>query len=104
MESAPRERSSNGLCGALAHVKRWRLIRGLLGHDQYHYDLVGTDAEESGDEEPERPLEMKDGHFPKQVRDGFIDWNRVGNPVSKGPSVEAIRPLLEMLVANEDEQ
>ena len=46
---------------------------------------------------------MKHVHLPKLERYGFIDWNQDINQVSKGPNFEETRPLLEMLVAHEDE-
>jgi hypothetical protein len=92
MESAPAERSLDGLREATAHIHRRRLLRALPNHSPRGGAPAVTGADESGNGESDRSPERKYLHPLNRGPDGCIDWNRV----SKRPYVEVIRSLLEM--------
>jgi hypothetical protein len=109
MASGTRANTSNDdlefddLLDALAHIQRRKLLVALLRHNPQNDESVVIDADESADEELQRLVGMTHVHLPKLEAYGFINWNRDTNEVSKGPSFEEIRPLLELLETHEDE-
>ncbi|MBV0923961.1 hypothetical protein KTS45_07065 [Halomicroarcula limicola] len=42
-------------------------------------------------------------HLPKLADHGFIEWDRESDEIRRGPNFDRARPLLELLVAHEDE-
>ncbi len=91
------------LLDALGHVQRRKLLRALLVHNPQDDESVVVDPDESHEEELERLIQMQHVHLPKLEEHGFIDWNRDTNEVSKGPTFDEIRPLLELLADHEEE-
>jgi hypothetical protein len=47
-------------------------------------------------------VQMHHVHLPKLEANGFIDWDREDGAITKGPQFSEIRPLLELLVENQD--
>lgn len=42
-------------------------------------------------------------HLPKLEADGFIDWDRNAQVVTKGPAFDEIRPILELIDEHQSE-
>ena len=42
-------------------------------------------------------------HLPKLAEAGYIDWDRDTNTVRRGPKYDEIAPLVELMIAHEDE-
>lgn len=84
-------------------MQRRKLLRALLVHNPQDDESVAIAADESEIEELERLIEMQHVHLPKLKEYGFIIWDEDTNEVSKGPAFDEIRPLLELLAANEDD-
>lgn len=42
-------------------------------------------------------------HLPKLAEKGFIEWDRDGETVRRGPNFEEIAPLIDLMVDHEDE-
>ncbi|MGA9401220.1 hypothetical protein [Haladaptatus sp.] len=45
---------------------------------------------------------MQHVHLPKLEDYGYIDWNRISEQVTKGPQFDEIKPLLTLLVENQE--
>jgi len=88
---------------ALGHIQRRTLLRALVTSNPQDDESVVIDASESADTELARLVELQHITLPKLEAYGFIRWNRKTNEVSKGPTFEEIRPLLELLVDHEDQ-
>lgn len=98
-----RQRTLDELLDALGHVQRRILLRALLRHNPQDDESVAVETDESADDELTRLIKMRHAHLPKLEEYGLIEWNRDTHQVSKGPSFEEIRPLLEPLADHEDE-
>lgn len=88
---------------ALAHNQRRTFLFALLDHspqDDFPVKLATFDDE---GETLEHLTEMHHVHLPKLADYGFIDWNPQTHEVAKGPKLDEIKPLLELLADNEDE-
>lgn len=93
------QRSFDDALDALAHAQRRKLLVALLEHnpqDDSPVVLSDTDA-------VERLVTMNHVHLPKLEAYGFIEWHEESHEIVKGPNFDEIRPLLELLVENEDE-
>lgn len=42
-------------------------------------------------------------HLPKLAEAGFIEWDRESGTITRGPRYEEIEPLIELMMAHEDE-
>ena len=87
---------------ALSNVQRRKLLVALLEHDPQDDSPVVTD-DESEQDAVAQLVKMNHVPLPKLEEHGFIEWDRENDEVSKGPAFDGIRPLLELLVAHEDE-
>ena len=47
--------------------------------------------------------ELFHSHLPKLAAAGYIDWDRETNAVRRGPKYDEIAPLVELMIAHEDE-
>lgn len=95
--------SFDDILAALAHVQRRKLLVALLDHNPQD-DTPVFIADDKSDLDPiERLVEMRHNHLPKLADYGFIEWDKDVNEVSKGPNFDEIKPILELLVAHEDE-
>lgn len=91
--------STDDMLHVLAHVQRRRLLIELLESDS---PLFIADLEREA-YSPERPVLMYHVHVPKMADYGVIEWNQEMHEVARGPTFDAIRPLLELLNSHEDE-
>lgn len=97
MAQATLQPSFNEMLDALASVKRRTLLVALLEHNPQDVSpVVDTDDETERAVKKQR-LAMKHFHLPKLTALGFIEWDRENGDVSKGPTFDEIRPLLELL-------
>lgn len=89
---------------AVANVQRRRLLIHMLEHNPEDESKIYAGDEETSDEELTNLLvEMNHTHLPLLEDYGFIERDRDDHQVMKGPNFDEIRPLLEMMVAHEDE-
>lgn len=87
---------------ALAASQRRNLLVALLEGNLRDDSPVVVDAD-SDDQAFERFVSMRHVHLPKLEEYGFIGWDEVSHEVTRGPTFEEIRPLLELLDDHEDE-
>ncbi|GAB3667462.1 DUF7344 domain-containing protein [Halopiger thermotolerans] len=96
------EKTADEVFDALTAVQRRRLLFALLDHNpQQVEELSGVPwsiPESEADMMAKHHL-----HLPKLDADGFIDWDRDEQVVTKGPRFEEIEPLLEYLDSHREE-
>ena len=87
----------------LSHPHRRRIITRL--HDRNPRDEDEFELEElEGDDELENEtIALIHNHLPKLAEAGFINWNQEQQIVTRGPRFEEIAPLIDLMVAHEDE-
>lgn len=85
---------------AIAHVQRRKVLVALL-EDNPRADSPGAIGDTVA--AVDRPVSMRHVHLPKLEDLGFIDWDRRTHEVRQGPRFDEIEPLLDVLVANQDE-
>ena len=95
--------SFDDMVDALADVQRRKLLVALLEHNPQHDTPVAIADSESESDAVERLVTMQHIHLPKLAEYGFIEWNEETHEVTKGPTFDEIRPLLELLSNHEDE-
>jgi len=86
---------------ALGDIHRRNLLVSLLESTTHEETTVGLD--EIKQDTTNSLIQMKHVHFPKLAAYGIIEWDKETDNVSKGPAFDEIKPLLELLGANEDE-
>lgn len=87
----------------LSNIQRRTLLVALLEQaPQDDSPIVITDDETERDAVNER-IRMDHVRLPKLAEYGLIGWDSENNEVSKGPAFAAIRPLLGLLDAQQDE-
>lgn len=58
----------------------------------------------TGDDELENEtIALIHNHLPKLAETGFINWNQEQQIVTRGPRFKEIAPLIDLMVAHEDE-
>ncbi len=89
----------------LSNTYRRRVLVALLEHNpQEDDDPQVPDEVTLENEDLERlMIQMRHSHLPKLEESGFIEWDREGNTIRKGPQFEEIRPLLELIADHADE-
>jgi hypothetical protein len=89
----------------LSNVHRRRMLLKLLDHNPRDERMELTDraAEEADATLDELEIEMFHVHLPKLAEEGFVDWDREAEEVTKGPRFDEIRPLLQLMVDHADE-
>ena len=87
----------------LSHPHRRRIITRL--HDRNPRDEDEFELEEltSDDELDNETIALIHSHLPKLAEAGFIDWNQEQQIVTRGPRFEEIAPLIDLMVAHQDE-
>lgn len=106
--------STDEIFDALSAVHRRRVLVSLLDHNPQPIEEMSAPSQDvcemnSGllDEFLTGSLEIHEAdkesirlhhvHLPKLVDYGFIEWDRDGNEVRKGPKFDKIRPILVLL-------
>lgn len=82
---------------ALGDRYRRRLLVALLEREPRH----ATDAFDG--DVPEARIEVRHQHLPKLATTGFVEWDRETNELWRGNRFDEVRPLLELLSANDDD-
>lgn len=87
----------------LSHPHRRRIITRL--HERNPRDEDEFELEElTGDDELENEtIALIHNHLPKLAEAGFINWNQEQRIATRGPRFEEIAPLIDLMVAHEDE-
>ena len=87
----------------LKSAYRRRLLVTLLDHNPEDETDIPEDLTTS-DEELEAMLrEMTHIHLPKLESLDVVEWDREENVVTRGPTFEELRPLLELVHKHRDE-
>lgn len=103
MREPDRKLSFDVMLEVLSNVQRRKLLVALMeSNPQGESPAVLADDEDER-ERMEQLIEMQHVHLPKLEEYGFIEWDQEKEEVTKGPTFDEIRPLLELLVAHEDE-
>ena len=109
MDPRPDTTEFDSAVEAISHRYRRRLLLALLEHNPQDDDdaqeaenALGTVAG-AGTDETLIETELVHNHLPKLEELGYITWDREDGAISKGPNWDEIEPLLELLVAHEDE-
>jgi hypothetical protein len=89
---------------ALSHPYRRRILTAIATRNPQHEDDF-TPAEFAGDDEKfEQCLTaLHHNHLPRLDEAGFIEWDREAKTIRRGPRYDEIVPLVELLIAHEDE-
>ncbi len=91
------------MLSALADKHRRRLLVALLDRNPQDEVLVPEIVHTGEKELAILRSEMVHTHLPALADAGFVRWDRETRSVSKGPTFEEIRPLLELLQDHADE-
>ena len=83
----------------LSNAHRRRLLIALSRENPQN---DGTPPVSSGQSHRERAIMMQHVHLPKLEDYGYIEWNRTSKQVVKGPKFDEIKPLLALLVKNQE--
>lgn len=87
---------------ALANAQRRTLLVGLLEQDPQTVMPDVTDDDIEG-AVSEQAITLTHVHLPKLANYDIIEWDRENDTVNKGPTFDAIRPLLKLLDTHQDE-
>lgn len=86
---------------ALGHGQRRKLLFELLEQpDDAPVTITGS---REWAESSEKLVATYHAHLPKLADQGFIDWNRDTDEVSRGENFDDIEPLLELLIEYKSE-
>lgn len=87
----------------LSHPHRRQIITRL--HDRNPRDEDEFELEElAGDDELENgTVDLIHNHLPKLAEAGFINWDQEQQIVTRGERFEEIAPLVDLMVAHQDE-
>ena len=97
------ELSLDDVLDVLANRYRRRLLLALIDQNAQDDDTQGPGDVTIEDEDLNLPkIRMVHTHLPKLEDMGLIEWNRNSNKVEKGPQLEDIRPLLELIRNHDD--
>jgi len=81
----------------LSNIYRRRLLFALLEDDSQASISVPEVIDTGAKRLEVLQTELVHTHLPKMEESGVVHWDRETSTVSKGPSFEEIRPLLELL-------
>jgi hypothetical protein len=95
--------SFDSMIVALSDIQRRNLLIALLDKNPQDDSPTVTFEDGSDSEVMEHLIRMHHLHLPMLENYGFIEWDRQKGEVTKGPTFDEIRPLLELLIEHEDE-
>lgn len=90
------------LLEVLSHPHRRRILTRLNAHnprneDEFELDNLADDTLE------DVTISLVHTHLPKLADAGFINWDRERHVVTRGPRFREIAPLIDLMVAHQDE-
>lgn len=87
----------------LSHSHRRRIITRLHDRNPRNEDEFELEELTGDDELDNETLALIHNHLPKLAEADFINWNQEQQLVTRGPRFEVIAPLIELMVAHQDE-
>lgn len=82
--------------------KRYRrMLLVMLRHGEV--DSISDVMVRGSEDGQEVRLRLVHTHLPRLEEDGYIEWDRETETISKGPHFEEIEPLLELIETHADE-
>lgn len=90
------------LLAVLSHPHRREILARLNDRnprDEDEFELERLVDDELDDE----TISLVHNHLPKLADAGFIDWDQERHVVTRGPRFHEIAPLLDLMVAHQDE-
>jgi DNA-binding transcriptional ArsR family regulator len=87
----------------LSHPHRRRIITRLHERNPRDEDEFELEELAGSDEFDTETLMLIHSHLPKLAEAGFINWDREQEIVTRGPRFEEIAPLVDLMVAHQDE-
>jgi hypothetical protein len=91
------------LLDMLSHPHRRRILTLLHDRNPRDEDEFELEGLTSDDELDNETIALIHNHLPKLAEAGFIDWNQEQHLVTRGPRFEEISPLIDLMVAHQDE-
>jgi hypothetical protein len=89
---------------SLEHPARRRLLVAILEHNpQSDVVVIPEDVHEGRVDPDTLQVEFEHVHLPLLRSHGYIAWDQGRGQVTKGPSFEEIRPVLELFEDHRDE-
>lgn len=83
---------------ALNHPLRRRILTDLRRSNPRDVAAFVSGADDHSVE-----IQLRHTHLPRLDDQGFIDWDRTSDTITRGPSFDAIEPLLRVLGDHQDE-
>ena len=102
--TVPRERAIlDELFDVLSNPPRRRILTALAdANPRDEAEFVPGDF--TSDERREEALmRLHHTHLPKLDEAGFVEWNSHSKTITRGPRLDEIAPLVELLIAHRDE-
>jgi hypothetical protein len=87
----------------LSHSHRRRIVTRLYERNPRDEDEFELEELAGSDEFDTETLTLIHNHLPKLAEAGFINWNRDQQIVTRGPRFEEIAPLIDLMIAHQDE-
>lgn len=88
----------------LSHPVRRRILTDLARENPQDDDELSPDDFVTVDERLNEFLaSLRHTHLPKLADSGFIEWDRESGTITRGPRYNQIAPLVELMIAHEDE-
>lgn len=89
--------------GLLANLYRRQILMTLLDHNPEDQTSISEDLTTNDTEHEAMRVQLNHVHLPKLEELGVIEWNRDAHVVTRGPTFEELRPLLELINQHRDE-
>ena len=102
--SQPDRITLDQLLANLSDSTRWSILV-RLGEDNPRDtdEFTSPDVDEDDEDFELFAAEVTYEHLPELDRDGFIDWDRESDTITRGPNFEDVRPLITLIQNHQDE-
>lgn len=92
------------LFACLSHPTRRRIVTTLAADNPRDESEFECAAFRPDDEPPERfRIHLYHEHLPKLAENGYIEWDRESDTVTRGPAFEEVRPVITLMDEHQDE-
>lgn len=91
------------LFDALRHPSRRQILTRLNGRDPGDDGELALESVAGDGEGDLEKITLIHSHLPKLADSGFINWDRERHVIARGPRFREIAPLIDLLIANQDE-